>query len=141
MTFKRPNEQSYMNYREFFQITDCILLDVQIHQYKTLPLLCSILYLILGSKYSQFDREKISKEFPSSSHFLLIERMPFNNLFSSFIQESFSFELPELLPTIQFVARFFSLQLNINDMPPVAKKNPNIILEVKIKKNIFSHLF
>lgn len=47
--FKRVDEDSYRSYRQVMQILDCAILDIQTVQYKPKILVCSMLYLILGT--------------------------------------------------------------------------------------------
>lgn len=47
--FKRVDEDSYKHFRQVMQILDCVILDIQTVQYKPKILVCSLLYLILGT--------------------------------------------------------------------------------------------
>ena len=47
--FKRADDESYTTYRQVMQILDGAILDIQTVQYKPKILVCSILYLILGT--------------------------------------------------------------------------------------------
>lgn len=47
--FKRLDEDSYRHYRQAMQLLDCALLDVQTLQYTPRVLVCSLLFLVLGT--------------------------------------------------------------------------------------------
>lgn len=128
--FKQPNEESYLLYREFLQILDCSMLDIQTLQYKNRTLVASLIYLIMGKKMKRFGLNNIISEFPYSSSYLLNPESEFNNLFSGYLNYCFGFELVELLPSIQYLATYFGLNI-VNNLPTVAKLNKEYVLEVK----------
>ena len=128
VVFKQPNEKSYARFREFIQILDISLLDVKTLQYKTRAIVASTLYLLLAYHFGQATRHQIYQTFVHSSHFLN-PNFPFNDLFTDFLTQSFGFALPELLPTIQYMATFLAIPFNY-DLPSVA--NNQQILDVCI---------
>jgi len=130
--FKLPNEDSYLLFREFMQILDNIILDAQTLQYKPRALIASVMYLILGKNYMEFSLEQILEEFPFTSNYLISNKIKFNLVFSSFLSFCFGYEIFELLPTIQYVALFFGLNI-INNLPIAVKLNKENVLEVRIK--------
>jgi hypothetical protein len=127
--FKQPNESSYIRYREVFQIIDILLLDTDTMLYKSRPLIASLMYIVLGKHYSAFSLETVIECFPNSSYFLL-EHSSFNDLFVDFLSRSFNFKLLDLLPSIQFVSKFFVVPVSI-ELPVAAKVNRENVLEVK----------
>lgn len=127
--FKVPNEESYLLFREFMQILDNMLLDIEILQYKPRALVASLMYLILGKDLQEFSTQQIIEEFPFTSNYLISNKIKFNFVYSRFLSYCFGFELFELLPTIQFVSTFFGLNLQ-NNLPIAAKLNKENVLEV-----------
>lgn len=101
------------------QLLDCAILDIQTVQYKQKLLVCAFMYLVLGKGLNQFQVKKIVNSFPRSSRYLIDEYTLFNDLFSHFLQTSFGIVLIDLLPTIQYCATFFILNLTFD--PPVAE--------------------
>ena len=114
--FKAPNEKSYLLFREFMQILDNILLDIETLQYKPRALVGSLMYLILGKDLQEFSLQQIIEDFPFTSNYLINNKINFNYAFAKFLTYCFGFELFELLPTIQFVATFFGLPI-LNNLP------------------------
>lgn len=126
--FKNPDEKSYALYRSIFQYIDCAVLDVKTLQYKQRAIVAAFLYIIIGKYFKQFTNEQIVNEFPRSSLYLLDESFAFNNLFKCFMKKCFGFNLPDLLPTIQFASTFFPLEINL-DYPIAAKIDPENVLK------------
>lgn len=142
--FKAPNEKSYLLFREFMQILDNILLDIETLQYKPRALVGSLMYLILGKDLQEFSLQQIIEDFPFTSNYLINNKINFNYAFAKFLTYCFGFELFELLPTIQFVATFFGLPI-LNNLPIAAKLNKENVLEViffcKFSKNFLFIFF
>ena len=128
--FKIPNEESYTLFREFMQILDNLMMDAQTLQYKPRTLVASLMYLVLGKSYKDFSVEQILQEFPFTSGYLISNKIKFNLVFSSFLSFCFGYEIFELLPTIQYVALFFGLNV-IHNLPKAVKLNKENVLEVK----------
>jgi len=135
--FKLPNEESYLLFREYMQILDNLVLEIQTLQYKPRALIASLLYLILGKNLKQFSLQQILEEFPFTSNFLINNKIKFNYVFSTFLTFCFGFEIFELLPTIQYVATFFALNI-INNLPTAAKLNKENVLEVNFSNDLFN---
>ena len=126
--FKQPTQQSYALYRNLMQLLDASMLDIQTLQYKQRALVLSMMYVLVGREYKQFTTEMIATEFPNSSQYLLDESFAYNNLFGNFVT-GFGMELLSLLPTIQFVSSFFSLEIDIS-LPIAAKIDKENVLQV-----------
>ena len=126
--FKNPDEKSYVLYRSIFQYIDCAVLDEKTLQYKQRAIVAAFLYIIIGKYFKQFTKEQIINEFPRSSLYLLDESFAFNNLFTCFMKKCFGFNLPDLLPTIQFASTFLPLEINL-DYPIAAKIDPENVLK------------
>ena len=131
--FKQPNEAAYARYREFMQIIDCAVLDIQTQQYKARPVLASLLYLLVGKYYNQpeFKAENIYENFSQSSMYLQDTDSMYNDLFQQFLMKSFGFRLIDLLPNVQYISTFFQLPMNY-DLPTAAKTNKHNVLEVTL---------
>lgn len=115
VVFKQPNEKSYARFRELSQLIDLVVLDIATLRYSPRALVASAMYILLAFHFGQATIEEIATQFPRGS-FFLNEQYPFNDLFSNFLRSSFGFSLPELLPTIQFVAEFLLLPFSY-DIP------------------------
>lgn len=109
--FKRIDNDSYRNYRTAMQFFDCAMLDIQTVQYRPKALALSLLYLLLGRETNEFSKKKILNEFPRTSTYFL-EDSAFNQMFAFFLRESFGVQMRELLPSVQYLASFFTLSLN-----------------------------
>jgi hypothetical protein len=105
--FKKTDEKSYAMFREIMQVLDTATLDVDTLQYQPRVLVASIMYLILSVHYEVLSVEDVVNRVAYYSDYL--ESSEFNALFSGFLEQSFSFELPELLPTIQYLCDLFRL--------------------------------
>lgn len=57
--FKKIDNDSYKNYRQMMQLLDCAILDIQTVQYKPKILVISLLYLLLGKEFNEFNKKKI----------------------------------------------------------------------------------
>lgn len=112
--FKQPNEHSYEIFREIMQIFDLTQLDIETLQYNQRAIVASVMYLMIGKHYEQFDLTTIVNEFPHSSIFLCRDLEDFNRFFSDFLRKEFKFELPDLFPTIQYVAPYFAVKITYN---------------------------
>lgn len=128
--FKKPEEKSYARFRELMQLIDTSILDIETLQYNSRTLVAAFMYLVLGKYFDQFSVQEIVEQFPHSSQYLLNPNYAFNELFGDFLMFSFGFELIELLPSIQYVSRFFSLPLNF-DLPNAARIFKENVLEVR----------
>ena len=105
--FKRTDEKSYAMFREMMQILDIVVLDADTLQYQPRVLVGSVMYLILSMHYDVLDVHAIVGRVGYYSDYL--EPNEFNSLFAMFLEQSFSFELAELLPTIQYVSDVFKV--------------------------------
>ena len=114
--FRKPEEQSYIHYRDFTQILDAAALDYRTLQYKPRVLIASLLFLLLGSYYKVFTKNEIIEEFTETSKFLF--NFPqYNLFFSEFLENYFGFTLYEMLPTIQYLSQFFEMEF-LYELPP-----------------------
>ena len=111
------------------QLLDAAILEIQTLQYKQRALVLSIMYVLVGRELQQFTTDMIVQEFPSSSQYLLDESFAYNNLFGHFVQDCFGMKLQDLLPTIQYVSSFFSLDFDIS-LPIAAKIDKENVLQV-----------
>lgn len=107
--FRKPDEQSYIHYRDFTQILDVSLLSNETLQYKNRVIVASVLFLLLGTYYKIFSKTEIAGEFTSTSK-SLFNYPQYNFFFSEFVENYFGFGLFELLPTIQYFSQFFDLE-------------------------------
>ena len=102
------------------QVLDASILDLKTLQYQQRALILSIIYLLIGREMGIFSTKTIINDFGDSSQYLLDESNEFNNMFGRFIQDCFGVQLPNLLPTIQYISSFFSLDFDIS-LPIAAK--------------------
>ena len=129
LQFRKTTEHSYKRFREFMQLIDTSLLEVQTLEYKARTLIASFLYLLLGVYFQQFERDQIFNDFPCSSLFLFQDHNGYNTLFNDFLNKSFGYALVDLLPTIQYCATFFKLKMNY-DLPQAANMNLDSVIPV-----------
>ena len=108
------DSESYEVYREFMQIMDALQMDVHSLQYSTRAVIAAVLYLVLGENLKQLSHAQITKEMPYSSQLVLAPALPWNDLYEHFLVTKFGFTLRELLPTVQYVARFFDLPMDFS---------------------------
>jgi hypothetical protein len=111
------------------QLLDCVFLDVETLKYKPRALILSFIYLIIGKSYQQFSIQQIFEEMSKCNVHLLSREYLYNDLFSNFLDCTLGAELTELIPYIQYAAKFFSLKLNF-DLPNAVKLNKQHVLEV-----------
>jgi hypothetical protein len=111
VTFKSRSEDSYRIFREVEQLIDIALLDIATLKYQSRTIAASSVYLILTLYYNHATLEEIIIQFPNQS-FFLNQDFTFNELFSNFLKEEVELELSELLPTIQYMARFMMLEFD-----------------------------
>ena len=119
-SFKKTDEKSYAMFREVMQILDSVVLDVDTLQYQPRILVASVMYLILSMHYDVLDIEAIVNRVGYYSDYL--EPNEFNEMFAMFLEQSFSFELAELLPTIQYVSDIFKVPFAY-DIPKLNSKH------------------
>ncbi len=120
--FKQPNQKSYARYRELCQLIDLAALDVSTLQYSQRALIASAMYVLLAFHFGQATKEDIIERFAKSSGFVTAQ-CPFNELFSQYLRSNFGYELPELLPTIQYISPFMALPFSY--AVPNLRKQPN----------------
>jgi len=125
--FKQSNQKSYARFREMMQMIDCAVLDAQTLQYKPRALIASVMYVLLGKYFNQFNSNQMFEQFPDNDYYLHPSNQ-FNNLFGNFLLYSFGFELKDILPSIQYVATYVKLPLHV-DMPKAVKMSKENILE------------
>lgn len=94
------------------QLLDITLLDVQTLQYKPRIIVASLMYIILGNGFRQFELEQIVETFPNSSLYLLDQNFAFNDFFAQFLVYHFGINLEDLLPTIQYTSSYFAVQFS-----------------------------
>ena len=128
--FKLANREAYTKFRELIQLIDCMVLDIETLQYQNRAIVASLLYILIGKYYRQFTLSEIIHEIPVSSYFLFNDTQGLNHMFQEFLKYSFGYKLEDLLPTIQYVAKFFSLPISC-DLPNAAKANPENVFKVK----------
>ncbi len=129
--FKQSNQKSYGRYREMMQMIDCAVLDSQTLQYKPRALIASVMYVLLGKYFNQFNSNQMFEQFSNNNFSLMDQTNEFNQLFGNFLSYSFGFELNDLLPSIQYVATYVKLPLSL-EMPKAVKMNKENILEVTL---------
>ena len=122
-SFKKIDDKSYAIFREMMQILDLGILDIDTLQYHPRVFIASAMYLILSLHYDILTLEGIVSRVPYYSDYL--EPNDFNSTFSMFLEQSFSFELSELLPTIQYVSSLFKLPF-VYDLPTINSKHQNM---------------
>lgn len=71
----------------------------------------------------------IAEVFPHRSTYLLDESLEVNSLFRSFLEYYTELTMDDILPGVQFVSKYFSLQFAF-ESPSVLKNNINSILKV-----------
>lgn len=108
ITFKISDENSYHRYREMMQLIDIMVLDIDSFKYNLRGIVASSIYLLLVIHFNIACREQIVTYGTSTSFFLNLN-LSFNEFFENFLRESFDFCLLELMPTIQYVVGFLSL--------------------------------
>jgi hypothetical protein len=131
--FKQANERSYTKFRELSQILDLIILNIDSLQYPNRTLVAGILYLLAGKSFKEFDSNQILDEITCDSNFLYRDITGFNQIFSEFLKKSFSFDLSEIVPAIQYVAQYFAVKI-CYDLPIAAKKSPDTVLSVNFSR-------
>ena len=129
--FKLPTQQSYTLYRNLMQVLDASILEIQTLQYRQRALILSIMYVLIGREIGIFNTKMIVNDFIDSSQYLLDNSNEFNNLFGRFVLDCFGVQLPNLLPTIQYVSSFFSLDFDIS-LPIAAKIDKENVLQVTL---------
>lgn len=122
VVFKLPNDKSYARYRELCQLVDLASLDIATLQYSPRALIASGMYVLLAFHFGQATKEDIIERFTKSSSFVTAQ-CPFNDLFSHYLHTSFGYELPELLPTIQFMSPFMGLPFSY--VTPSIRRQPD----------------
>ena len=127
--FKQLNEQSFLLFRQLTQYIDCSLLHAETLQYHSRALIASFMYLVLGVYFGLFSDFTILNEVARTSTFLYNDSNGYNDMFSIFLRKCFSFELHELLPTIQYCANYFNLPIS-NELPIAAKRDPTNVANV-----------
>ena len=127
--FKKPHNSSYNLYRQYMELVDCAILDIQTLQYKQRAIIAAFMYILLGKEFKQFTNDQILNDFPTSSLYLLNDSLPYNELYSYFISNFFGLALYDLLPTIQYGSTFFGLEFQI-ELPVAAKVDRKNVLEV-----------
>ena len=128
--FKDASEEAYVSFRELAQLVDTSRLYAESIQYNKRTLIAAFQYLLIGKHYGQFNEQEIVQEFPSSSLFILEDKQGFNAIFKQFLKAEFNYELSELLPALQFAAKFFILIFSY-DLPQVAQKRSQALLQVR----------
>ena len=103
--------QSYYNYRMLCQYVDFSIMDICTIRYQPRLISLAFIYIILLIRLNLYDKDLVASKFPTSSQFLL-EKSTFNEFFSDFLRDSFSQQLEDLLPMIQYCATFVILHLN-----------------------------
>ena len=129
--FMQANQEGYTYFREISQILDTVKLDIEYLQYEMRQIILALLYLVAGRHFGQFTVEEIIREFSNSSLFLFEDRCGFNKIYRSFLKKETDYSLEELLPSLQFVAKFFILPLSF-EPPLIANNSKNLLLEVSI---------
>jgi len=125
--FKQANEQSYTKFREFSQIMDLLVLNIETLQYPNRTLVAGIIYILAGRAFKEFDTDQIINEISCDSKFLYRDITGFNQIYSEFVKKSFSYDITEIVPAIQYVAPYFQVKF-CYELPMAAKKAPDTVL-------------
>ncbi|KAL4489411.1 hypothetical protein ABPG72_002707 [Tetrahymena utriculariae] len=113
--FRQATSQSYELFREYMQIMDFTILDVQALQIKATQLHCSIMYLVLGKAHGIYTLEDIQNRV--SKGFIFREQcQEFNDIYNEFASVSFGINIENILPHILYISNFFTLPVN-NTLP------------------------
>ena len=125
--FMQPSQECYEYFREISQILDTAKLDIEFLQYDVRQIIASLLYLVAGKHHGQLTIEEIIRDVPNTSVFLLEDRQGFNQVYKAFLKSDLDFTLEELLPSLQYVAKYFILPLCF-DPPQIAKAHQAIVI-------------
>ncbi|KAL4439130.1 hypothetical protein ABPG74_008905 [Tetrahymena malaccensis] len=113
--FRQATSQSYELFREYMQIMDFSILDVQTLQIKATQLHCSIMYLVLGKAHGIYTIEDIQNRVAEGFIFTK-QTQEFNDIYNEFASVSFGISIQNIIPCIQYISKFFILPVN-NSLP------------------------
>ncbi|EAS02326.2 amine-terminal domain cyclin (macronuclear) [Tetrahymena thermophila SB210] len=120
--FRQATNQSYELFREYMQIMDFSILDVQTLQISATKLHCSIMYLVLGKAHGVYTLDDIQNEVAQGFIFTK-KAQDFNDIYNEFASVSFGINIQNIVTCIQYISKFFVL--------PVTNALPFIISEMK----------
>lgn len=126
---------SYHNYCKLSQLVDALLYDPEHYAFSPYLLAAGCIYVVLGSPRSpveaegSFDKRDIARLFPQGSGYLLDPQNELNRVFGKFLDYYSDVQLEELLPAVQFAAKYYELPFTF-DSPSVLKANIGTILNV-----------
>jgi len=121
-------------FRIFFQIIDFITLDVNYLNYMHRYLNLSVMYFSLGIIFNCFNQEIIFQRYQYNIN-EISSNDNFNDIFNTFLRNYFNILLDSLLPTLQYVTKFYRTELDVT-IPQkhaiVSKKEEVFILLIMI---------
>ena len=121
-------------------MVDLLMLDPEVYSYSQLALSLSCMYIVLSNRPSnpsaeasgKYTKEVIAEHFPHRSVYLLEDKTDeVNILFHNFLLYCTEMSVEDLLPTVQFAARYYSVKFNF-ESPSVLKSNIASILNVAV---------
>ena len=120
--YKRPNDNSYMNFRKICQLIDIMALDFHSYNYEPRILIASAFFIILCNKYNlkyNFNKKKFDNN--SKINKVLLD------IYSKFISQSFDFDFKDniLQKVIKyFYTNYIDFEFTF-DLPLFYQVNPN----------------
>lgn len=120
------------------QLADLLMLDPEVYSYPQYTLALSCMYIVLSrvtfyhlaEASGKYSKEVITEHFPKRSVYLLEDKNDqVNVLFQNFLVYCSELSIDDLLPTVQFAARYYDVKFNF-ESPSVLKSNIHSILNV-----------
>ena len=110
--FKTENVDDYKRFRSLMQVLDLCVLDLDTYNFDKMQIVACSIYLEIGLFFKVFSRKQISLMPDISTLMISIEQqgLEFCHMMQHFIACFFNFDIAELIPTMQYVCRFFALE-------------------------------
>ena len=125
--FKSDCIEDYKRFRSLMQILDLLLLDLNAFKFDKRSLVAAVFYVQMGISLKAFTREEISltEDIPLLLMSIEQEQEEFSQMAQHFLESYFSIFIPEIVPAISFVARFFALETS-EEMPIIIKNKKEV---------------
>jgi hypothetical protein len=124
--FRKQVEESYLLFRNFYQVLDLITLNASSSRYKDRFIVLAVMYLNIGLFIKAFSLDSVARDFPLHSE-VLSNFCDYNLIFQNYLRIHVGINLCDILEVIQYASRFFILKFEYSE-PVNASEGGNYVI-------------
>ena len=126
--FKKPDEDTYYNFREITGIIDLIVLDINYLNFSLRKIVAASLFIVIGRNLKIFEEPGNLNDM----RYLLnvTKNNYFSDIFSDFLHQSFGLSINDIYLAIIYVSKFTKIEFS-TELPLIAQTDEDIVKKVE----------